>query len=133
MNETLGSCEGHSRWSQPWVLWNAAAVVTGLITIWVFRNEKLNSPSRIVLGFLPALLWIVCVVALVRQIRALDEMGRRIHLQAASIAFVATIILNFVSLGLNSAKIYTVEAGDLGGAGIVIWGVAAAFLARRYR
>ncbi len=139
MNEAPGSCKGYSRWTQPWVLWGAAGSVTGLAVAWVFHSEKLNSPSRIVLGFLPALLWIICVVALVRKIRTSDEMVKRIQMEAASIAFVATIILNYVfvgldaSLGLDAARIYTVEAGVLGAAGIVIWAVATAFLTRRYR
>jgi hypothetical protein len=73
------------------------------------------------------------VVAIVRKVRTLDEMGRRLQLQAASIAFVATIILNFVSFGLGFTKIYTLNAVDLGDAGMVIWAVATAFLARRYQ
>jgi cytochrome c biogenesis protein CcdA len=133
MNGMLGGCEGRSRWTQPWVLWDAAAVVTGLAVIWVFHNEKLSSPSRIVLGFLPALLWIGCVVALVRKVRTLDEMGKRIHMQAASIAFVATVILNFVSVGLGASKIYAVKVVDLGSAGILIWALAVVFLTRRYQ
>ncbi len=133
MNWTLGSCHGRSRWAQPWVLWDMAACVAGLAVLWVFHNEKLSSLSRIVLGFLPALLWIACVVALVRKVSTLDEMGRRIHLQAASIAFVATIILNFVSVGLGEAKIYSVNASELGSAGILIWAVTVVFLTRRYQ
>ncbi len=46
---------------------------------------------------------------------------------------VATIILNYVSVGLDPAKIYSVKAADLGGAGILTWAVAAALLTRRYR
>jgi len=133
METVFGTCEGHSRWTQPWVLWAAAGVVASLAVTWVFHNEKLSSPSRIVLGFLPSLLLILAVVALVRKVRTLDEMGRRLQLQAASMAFVATVILNFVSVGLHIAKIYTVKSGDLEGAGIIIWAVATAFLARRFQ
>jgi cytochrome c biogenesis protein CcdA len=133
MEGMLGRCGGRSRWTQPWVLWDAAAVLTGLAVMWAFHSQKLSSPSRMVLGLLPALLWIICVVAVVRKVRTLDEMGKRIHLQAASIAFVATVILNFVSVGLGVAKIYTVEADTLGDAGIVIWAVSVAFLTRKYQ
>ncbi|MGH9686374.1 MAG: hypothetical protein ACRD5K_04700 [Candidatus Acidiferrales bacterium] len=133
MEGMLGSCGGRSRWTQPWFLWDVAAAVTYLVVLWVFHSEKLSSPIRIVLGFLPALLWIACVVAVVRMVRTLDEMGRRIQLQAASIAFVATIILDFVSVGLDSAKIFTVNLLGLGSAGAAIWAVSVVFLARRYR
>lgn len=133
METVFGTCEGRSRWTQPWLLLDAAACVAGLVALWVFHHENLSSLSRIVLGFLPALLWIACVVAYVRKVRTLDEMGRRIQLQAASIAFVATVVLNFVSMGLHAAKLYTVRTGDLGGAGIVIWAVALVFLVRGYQ
>jgi cytochrome c biogenesis protein CcdA len=133
METVFSTCEGHSRWTQPWVLWATAGVVASLAVTWIFHNEKLSSPSRIVLGFLPALLFILSVVALVRKVRTLDEMGRRLQLQAASIAFVATITLNFVSFGLGFTKIYTLNAVDLGDAGMVIWAIATASLARRYQ
>ncbi len=31
-------------------------------------------------GFLAAMMWLLCVIAVVRNIRTLDEMGKRIHL-----------------------------------------------------
>jgi hypothetical protein len=94
MDEMLGSCEGRSRWKQPFVLWVMAAAVTGEAVFFLLPYEKLSSPTRTVLGFLPTLLWVFCVVALVRKVRTQDEMVKRIHLQAASIAFVATVVLN---------------------------------------
>jgi hypothetical protein len=49
------------------------------------------------LVFLPALLAILFVVAFVKDVRKLDEMRRRIHLQAAAIAFLLTVILTWES------------------------------------
>jgi len=63
-------------------------------------------------GFLTAMMWLLCVIAVVRNIRTLDEMGKRIHLQAASIAFVATVILNYVFFGLETARICALKATD---------------------
>jgi hypothetical protein len=133
MESVFGGCEGRSRWTQPWVLWAAAAVVADLVGMWVSHSEKLSPTSRILLGFLPALLLILSVVALVRRVRRLDEMGRRLQLQAASIAFVATVLLTFASMGLSAAKIYAVKAADLGTAGMLVWAVATVYLARRYQ
>jgi len=39
-------------------------------------------------------------------------MAKRIHLQAASIAFVATVILNYVFFGLETARICALKATD---------------------
>jgi hypothetical protein len=58
------------------------------------------------------MMWLLCVIAVVRNIRTLDEMGKRIHLQAASIAFVATVILNYVFFGLETARICALKATD---------------------
>jgi len=42
------------------------------------------------------------------QHRTLDEMGR-VHAQAASIAIVATVILNYVFFGLETARIHALK------------------------
>jgi hypothetical protein len=63
-------------------------------------------------GFLAAMMWLLCVIAVLSNIRTLDEMGKRIHLQAASIAFVATVILNYVFFGLETARICALKATD---------------------
>ncbi len=65
-------------------------------------------------GFLAAMMWLLCVIAVVRNIRTLDQMGKRIHLQAASIAFVATVILNYVFFGLETARICSNPDCDMG-------------------
>lgn len=70
---------------------------------WLSKHERLHSPAKPILGFLPALLAIFFVVAFVKDIRKLDEMVRRIHLQAAAIAFLLAVILEFIFDGLESA------------------------------
>ena len=88
---------------QPFVLWGIAALATALTVKWRFRHEELHSPARPILGFLPALLAVLFVVAFVKEVRKLDEMRRHIHLQAAAISFLLTVILTFVFDGLKSA------------------------------
>ena len=119
--------------ARPFVLWGFAALATSLTVQWIFKHEDLRSPARQMLGFLPALLAVWFVVAFVTDVRKLDEMKRRIHLQAAAIAFLLTVILTFVFDGLKSAGIYSATLADLDTATVLIWAAALIFLSLRYR
>ena len=118
---------------QPFVLWGIAALATALIVDWIFKHEDLHSPARPLLGFLPALMMILFVVAFVRDVRKLDEMRRGIHLQAAAIAFLLTVILTFLFYGLENAGIYRATLSDLNTATILIWAAVLVVLSLRYR
>ena len=118
---------------RPYVLWGAAALTAGLAVKWIFEHEELHSPAKPMLGFLPALLAICFVVAFVKDVRRLDEMRRQIHLQAAAIAFLLTVILTFVLDGLKSAGIYAATLNDLDTGTVLIWAAALIFLSLRYR
>lgn len=118
---------------QPFVLWGIAALATALTVNWVFKHKELHSPAKPLLGFLPALMAILFVVAFVKDVRKLDEMRRRIHLQAAAIAFLLTVILTFVFDGLENAGIYRATLSDLNSATVLIWAAALIILSLRYR
>lgn len=119
--------------ARPFVLWGTAALATALTVKWIFSHMELHSPARPMLGFLPALLAVMFVVAFVKDVRKLDEMARRIHLQAAAISFLLTVILTFVFDGLKDAGIYHATLSDLDSATVLIWGAALIFLSLRYR
>jgi hypothetical protein len=110
-----------------------AALATMLTVQWIFKHEELHSPAKPMLGFLPALMAILFVVAFVRDVRKLDEMIRRIHLQAAAISFLLTVILTFVFDGLKDAGIYRATLSDLDTATVLIWAAALIFLSLRSR
>lgn len=126
------NCSWSSRLTQPFVLWGIAAAATSLTVEWLFKHEELPYPAKPILGFLPALLAIFFVVALVRGVRKLDEMVQRIHLQAASIAFLLTVILGFVFDGLEIRNLHATRS-DLSSALAFTWGAALIFLSLRYR
>jgi hypothetical protein len=119
--------------TQSFVLWGIGTLATALTVQWIFKHEELHSPARQVLGFLPALLAVLFVVAFVKDVRKLDEMRRRIHLQAAAIAFLLTVILTFVFDGLKNAGIYRATLSDLNSATVLIWAAALIILSLRYR
>lgn len=123
--------------AQPFVLWGIAALATALTVRWIFKHVELHSPARQLLGFLPALLGVLFVVAFVKDVRKLDEMVKRIHMQAAAIAFLLTVILTFVFDGLKDAGIYVPTGSDLSSVlfsiSVFTWAVALIFLSLRYR
>lgn len=118
---------------RPFVLWGIAALAAALTVKWVFNHEQLHSPAKLILGFLPTLLAIMFVAAFVKDVRRLDEMARRIHLQAAAVAFLLTVILTFVFDGLKNAGIYHASLSDIDTATVLVWASALIVLTLRYR
>ena len=118
---------------RPFVLWGFAALATGILVEWILNHMELHSPARPILGFFPALLAVMFVVAFVKDVRKLDEMRRQIHMQAAGISFLLTVILTFVFDGLKTAGIYRATLSDIDTATVLIWAAALIFLSLRYR
>jgi hypothetical protein len=131
------NCSWNSRltniFMRPFVLWGFAALATQLTVDWIFKHEELHSPAKPVLGLLPALLAIFFVVAFVKGVRKLDEMIKRIHVQAAAISFLLTVSLTFVFDGLKSAGIYRATLSDLSNALVFTWAAALIVLSLRSR
>jgi Kef-type K+ transport system membrane component KefB len=127
------NCGWTSRLTRPYVLWGIASLTVQWVADWLFKHEELRLPARSILAFLPALMAIFMVVAILQDVRKLDEMVRRIHLQAASTAFLLTVILTFVFDGLESAGIYRATRGALVTANLVIWVAALICFNWRYR
>lgn len=133
MNAMRGSCTVRSRWTQPFVLWGLGTATSTIIAFLLLRYERPGFPIRSALEILPTVMWILFIVAIFRGIRKLDEMGQRIHLQVASIAFLLTIILTYASVGLDAAGIRTLTASDIAGAAPLIWVFTLVFVTRRYQ
>lgn len=83
---TGGSPE--ARRYRPWI-WTVA-VVTGLsivVAYSVLRAADLGAEGRLAVALAPVVLFAVLIVLEVRQMRHLDELQRRIQLEALGIAF----------------------------------------------
>lgn len=73
---------------------------------WLFKNRDVPSQTRSLLGLLPPLMWIFVIAAYVRAVSGLDELQRRVHMQAASVAFVLATVLILVLAALDRAGMY---------------------------
>jgi hypothetical protein len=118
---------------QPVFLWGAAALAAQLTVQWLFRYRQPRSLVWSLFGFLPALMWVFVITEFVRAFLKSDELQQRIHLQAASIAFVLTVILTLLFGGLERAGIYQATWSDLGSPLLFLLLVGYVFSAWRYR
>lgn len=84
------------------------AVYLGFVAV-TKRGEQLAPVVRVAAGLLAVAAFALFIVAQIRVLRGLDEMHRRIQLEALAIAFPTAILLVFT-------------LGVLERAGIVVWG-----------
>ncbi|MCI0391016.1 MAG: hypothetical protein MOB07_19905 [Acidobacteria bacterium] len=66
-------------------------LITSVIVItWLLKTRHLSAPVRVVLALIPPIIWAFTIIFLLRLVRLLDELQRRIHLEALAIAFPST-------------------------------------------
>jgi len=116
-----------------WVVLVVASAID-LGATWLLAQPGYGPRSRIVFALLPIPMNLVLLAVIVRRIRHLDEFLRRVHLEAAAIAFLLSALAVFVYEGLEKAHC----AGPLN-AGIawiliaLFYGVGYLMSARHYR
>jgi hypothetical protein len=116
-----------------WVVLAVASAID-LCANRLWAQPDYSQPARIVFALLPIPMNLVLLAVIVRRIRALDEFLRRVHLEAAAIAFLLSALGVFIYEGLQKAHC----AGPLN-AGIawilmaLFYGVGYAIAARHYR
>lgn len=109
-------------------------VLTVIGAKYVVRALAEDDPLRYVVALIPALAAIAMVLAVVRFVMRADELQQQIHGIGAVIALVATIALAFTWGFLESfAGLPSMEVIWLGVFGITVWGLAAAWVQRRFR
>ncbi|MBC7897034.1 MAG: hypothetical protein H7066_16565 [Cytophagaceae bacterium] len=91
-SSTRGS---HANPGLPFFLW-AGSYVAVRVTL---ESERVAGGARVALALLPLPVFLWTLVALVRGVREMDELERRIQLEALSVAFPLTLVL-LMTLGL---------------------------------
>jgi hypothetical protein len=85
------------------------------------------------LTLLPLIPMFFFIVALLLMIGKMDELQRKICQESAFLAFVLTLALTLVFLGLDHAAIVRPPWDDLGAIMLALWGVSYVFTVRRYK
>ena len=62
-------------------------IVSVLVVSWLFDSYEMSVSLRLALAFIPPVIWTFCLIFLLRLLRQLDELQRRIHLEALAMAF----------------------------------------------
>lgn len=119
-----------SRFTRPVFLWSVAALILELVAQWAGRN---GFPQYRWLELLPLVPMALFLVALVRAILRMDELQQRICLESIAVAFVLTLALTLVFIGLERADIYRVKWNELGTYMLFLWACAYVFSVWRYR
>lgn len=120
----------------PLIFWVVLVVASAidLGATWLLAQPGYPQAARILFALLPIPMNLVLLAVIVRRIRQLDEFLRRVHLEAAAIAFLLSALAVFVYEGLEKAHC----AGPLN-AGIawiliaLFYGVGYLMSARHYR
>ena len=122
------------------VVWLAAATLVYLVSLWLLKHHQAWSPAaRIAVTLAPLLPGIFYLRALLKSFWQMDELQRRIQIEALGFAFVGTVIV------LTSINVCTAEGvrlvdypTGLGIGGVyltvfLLWSVGVSISTFRYR
>ncbi|MBH3369383.1 hypothetical protein I5R92_19030 [Pseudomonas carnis] len=99
----------------------------------VYMSSIPDGVAKIALALLPVIPMIAMAVSIIRRLNAMDEMGRKIQLEALAVAFVCTALTTFSYGFLETAGFPRMSAfmvwPIMGG----VWCVATIIGSRRYQ
>ncbi len=126
---------GPRAWLPP-LWWGLGAGLTAAAATVLFVLLKLPLPVRMALVILPLIPSVGYIFCVVRMLRRVDELQRRIQLEAIGFAFAATVIVAMAVDLLEQAKI--VPAIHWGWTGLwtamaLLWAAGNVMANRRYR
>ena len=122
------------------ILWLAAATLTYLISLWLLKHHSDWSPAvRVVITLVPLLPGILYLRTLLKSFWQMDELQRRIQIEAFGFALVGTVVV------MTAVNIFKAEGiallnypQGLGIGGVymtmfILWSVGVSISTFRYR
>ena len=123
-----------ARWSRRFLALALATAVAIVAAAWVGRHFPPRSPARIAIALVQGAASAVLIVAIARPLRHLDELQRRIQLEALALAFAGTGILGTSYGFLINAGLPEIDWGSwIWPVMTVLWVVGLVVASRRYR
>jgi hypothetical protein len=115
-----------------------AAVITLILSVivvsWLLERRELSPALRLALAALPVIAWVFSLISYSRLIQHLDEMQRRIHLEALAFAFSGLAVAIFACEYLRKAGFITALKPDyVLMMMLILWPLGFAIAWRRYR
>src|SRR5437763_14977981 len=122
------------------ILWLAAATLIHLISLWLLKHHPDWTPgARVAITLAPLLPGILYLRALLKSFWQMDELQRRIQIEALGLALVGTLVV------MTAMNIFTAEGirlvnypQGLGIGGVymtmfILWSIGVSISTRRYR
>lgn len=123
-----------ARWSRRIIALSLGVALLIVAAAWAGRQLPLRSPVRIAFALLQGAASAVLIVAIARPMRYLDELQRRIQLEALAFAFAGTAILGTTYGFLIHAGLPAIDWGAWIWPGmVVLWVLGLAIASRKYR
>jgi hypothetical protein len=115
-----------------------AAVITLILSVivvsWLLERQELSPALRLALAALPVIAWVFSLISYSRLIQHLDEMQRRIHLEALAFAFSGLAVAIIACEYLRKAGFITALKPDyVLMMMLILWPLGFAIAWRRYR
>jgi hypothetical protein len=115
-----------------------AAVITLILSVivvsWLLERQELSPALRLALAALPVIAWVFSLISYSRLIQHLDEMQRRIHLEALAFAFSGLAVAIIACEYLRKAGFITALKPDyVLMMMMILWALGFGIAWRRYR
>lgn len=120
------------RYAQRFIASMIAYVIVVLVSGWLLRNMG-ESPLRALVAIMPVLPIVIGLWAFMMFVRQLDELQRRIQLEAFAFSLGCTGLITFTLGLLENAGVPQVGIIWVFPMMIVFWGIGLAIAERRYR
>lgn len=82
-------------------------ILSVIAVSWSFAVYDIGPGLRLAMSFIPPAIWAVCIIFVLRMLRQLDELQRRIHLEALALAFPSLAVAILTCEYLRKAGIIT--------------------------
>jgi hypothetical protein len=118
--------------TRPVFLLALAALLSWLVVQWLGDHARLT-PRMWWLPLLPLLLMFLFATSAARMILKMDELQKRICLESLSIAFLLTLVLTGIFVGVELAGLHRPNWEGLGSYMMLLWACSYVLSVWRYR
>jgi len=102
------------------------------ISMWMLRGHE-HRPLGYCIAFLPIIPSIFALLGFMRMFRGLDELARRIQLEAVAFSFLATCLITLAWAFQPNAGLPRFDVSFVAPLLILLWGLGLAIAKRRYQ
>lgn len=109
----------------------AAYVAIVPISMWMLRGHE-HTPPGYCIALLPIIPAIFAMLGFMRMFRGLDELQRRIQLEAVAFSFLATCLITLTWAFQQNAGLPHFDVSFVAPLLVLLWGLGLAIASRRY-